>query len=375
VAIDLGYARDSNDLVSAAVLVYAVAMLVYAGDAAFGRRRRSAVTVTAAAVPTMSRPAMSMPAMSIPDTVPDSLVAEVRVSALAGGVPASSPGLAARPAWLDGPPAPPAEVPADEQPPGPAARLAIALTALGWLAHLGAIATRGLAAHRVPWGNMYEFSSAVTFAAVTVYLVLLVRSRGRVRFLGAFVMLPVVLTLGLGATVLYSAAEPLQPALQDYWIKIHVVAAIVAWGTFLVSATASACYLLRVRYEERLVLAGGEVPAVKGGGLARKMPDSARLDSLAYRVTAFAFPIWTFAIVAGAIWAERAWGRYWGWDPKETWSFITWVIYAGYLHARATAGWGGRKAAWIALAGFGALTIDYYIVNIFIVGLHSYAGL
>jgi cytochrome c-type biogenesis protein CcsB len=97
------------------------------------------------------------------------------------------------------------------------------------------------------------------------------------------------------------------------------------------------------------------------------------LDRTAYRVLAFAFPIWTFAIIAGAIWAESAWGRYWGWDPKETWAFITWVIYAGYLHARSTAGWRSRSA-WIAVVGFAAFLFNFFGINIFIVGLHSYAG-
>src|SRR5438477_114134 len=104
------------------------------------------------------------------------------------------------------------------------------------------------------------------------------------------------------------------------------------------------------------------------------LPPSETLDRLAYKTIAFAFPIWTFAVIAGAIWAESAWGRYWGWDPKETWSFITWVVFAGYLHARATAGWRGRRAAVIALIGFASLLVTYYVVNLWIVGLHSYKG-
>jgi cytochrome c-type biogenesis protein CcsB len=279
------------------------------------------------------------------------------------------------PAWLGGEAAP---VVAEETRGSWAGVLAIALTVLAWACHLGSVVTRGLAAHRVPWGNMYEFSSVVTLGASTTFLVLLARPRTRplVRPLGAFVMLPIVLTLGLGATVLYSKAEPLQPALQDYWIKIHVVAAIIAWGTFMVGAVATGGYLVRSRYEKKLAAASpSERLALSSRGLARHLAPAENLDRLAYRVNAFAFPIWTFAIVAGAIWAERAWGRYWGWDPKETWSFITWVVYAGYLHARATAGWKGHRAAALALLGFSCLTIDYYVVNIFVVGLHSYAGL
>jgi cytochrome c-type biogenesis protein CcsB len=108
-------------------------------------------------------------------------------------------------------------------------------------------------------------------------------------------------------------------------------------------------------------------------GRASRLPSAQTLDRVAYRIIAFAFPIWTFAVIAGAIWAQEAWGRYWGWDPKETWSFITWTIFAGYLHARATAGWKGAKAASIALVGFVSLLITYYAVNLWIAGLHTYA--
>lgn len=246
-------------------------------------------------------------------------------------------------------------------------KLAIGLTVVGWLLHIGSVTTRGLAEHRVPWGNMYEFSSMVTLVAVTGFLVLLTRER--VRYLGAFVLLPVVLFLGIAGTVLYVPAGPLIPALQSYWIKIHVLAAIIASGAFMVGAVVTALYLIRARFD-RLVAAGRE-PRFSAPG--RLLPPASSLDRIAYRVHAFAFPVWTFAIIAGAIWAESAWGRYWGWDPKETWSFITWVIYAGYLHARTTVGWKGGRAAVIALIGFSALTVDYYVVNLFIVGLHSYA--
>jgi cytochrome c-type biogenesis protein CcsB len=216
---------------------------------------------------------------------------------------------------------------------------------------------------------MYEFSSCVAFVAVTAFLVLV--ARGYVeRSLGAFVMLPVVLYMGLAATKLYTAAGPLVPALNSYWIKIHVAAAITASGAFLLSGVVALLYLLRSRYDE---LAAAERPTRFPVSLGAQLPAAPVLDRVSYVVIAFAFPVWTFAIIAGAIWAESAWGRYWGWDPKETWSFITWVLYAGYLHARATAGWKGRKAAWVAVAAACALVVDYYVVNIFVVGLHSYA--
>jgi cytochrome c-type biogenesis protein CcsB len=260
-----------------------------------------------------------------------------------------------------------------------AGRLAVALTVAGWAAHVGSVVTRGFAAHRVPWGNMYEFSSMVALVAVTVFLALLTRQQ--VRFLGAFVMAPVVLYLGLAGTVLYADAGPLVPALNSYWIKIHVVAAITASGAFMVSGVVTALYLLKDRWERRTAVGVGpgtaaavEFERASGGGLMGWLPAAEVLDRLAYRVVAFAFPVWTFAIMAGAIWAEQAWSRYWGWDPKETWSFITWLAYAAYLHARATAGWRGRRASVLALIGFGCLMVDYYVVNTVITGLHSYAG-
>jgi cytochrome c-type biogenesis protein CcsB len=275
---------------------------------------------------------------------------------------------------------------------------AVALTAAGWGCHVASVVTRGYAVHRVPWGNMYEFSCMVTLVAVTLYLGLLF-GRESVRFLGAFLMAPVVLYLGLAGTVLYAAPGPLQPALQSYWIKIHVVAAITATGAFMVSGVVTVLYLLKERWERgeppirdvlfrrlrsplrpQQISIGPGTAAVaelnaKRSGLMQALPAAETLDRIAYRIITFAFPVWTFAIIAGAIWAEQAWSRYWGWDPKETWSFITWLGYAAYLHARATAGWRGRRAATLSLIAFGALMVDYYVVNTVITGLHSYAGL
>jgi cytochrome c-type biogenesis protein CcsB len=302
---------------------------------------------------------------------------------------------------------------------------AVLLTLAGWGLHIGAVITRGAAVHRVPWGNMYEFSMMVTLVAVTVYLFLLAQPRLRavaavalrrpaassstgngtgvrqpIRHLGAFVMVPVVLYLGLAGTVLYAAPGPLVPALNSYWIKIHVVAAITATGAFLVSGVVTVLYLLKARFERglpplsvtltswlksagrrpaRVSLGPGTAAAVElgaaRGGLMRSLPAAAVLDRLAYRIITFAFPIWTFAIIAGAIWAEQAWSRYWGWDPKETWSFITWLGYAAYLHARATGGWKGPRAAMLSLLAFACLMVDFYVVNTVITGLHSYAGI
>ncbi len=238
------------------------------------------------------------------------------------------------------------------------AKIAVGFTLAGWLTHVSTVVTRGFAAHRVPWGNMFEFSTVVALVTTTAFLVLLARQKAR--WLGTFVLLPTVLYLGLAGTVLYKSAGPLVPALNSYWLKIHVVAAMTATGLFFVSGIVALLYLAKSRRPE--------------GPLLSRLPAAEGLERTTYGLIALSFPIWTFAVIAGAIWAEAAWGRYWGWDPKETWSFITWVIYAGYLHARSTAGWRGRRAAWFAVAAFAALIINYYVVNIWVVGLHSYAG-
>ena len=238
--------------------------------------------------------------------------------------------------------------------------------ALTWLATaflLIGLVLRGVWAGRAPWGNMYEFSLAWTFGILAVFLV--VSLRRDIRWLGLPVVFLSILSLGLAVTVLYTEAAQLVPALRSWWLIIHVASAIICGGAFTVAAAISSMYLWRERAERK-----GRVT-----GIVATLPDAARLDTLAYRILAFAFPLWTFAVISGAIWAEYAWGRYWGWDPKETWAFITWVIYAGYLHARSTAGWRGRRAAYISLLGFASFLINYFGVNIFVNSLHSYAGL
>jgi cytochrome c-type biogenesis protein CcsB len=246
-------------------------------------------------------------------------------------------------------------------------RSAVALTGLAVLIHASSLVLRGVAIGRVPWANMYEFTSAICFVAVAGWLVALYRqrhasSRGAAALhrLGAFLLLPVVVLMFLGGTVLYAQAAPLIPALNSYWITIHVSAAATASGILLVSGVASVLYLISVR---------------AGSRIAARLPDSALLDRLAYRTAVLALPIWTFAIITGAIWAEVAWGRYWGWDPKETCALVAWVVYAGYLHARATAGWRGSRAAWINVIGFGVMLFNLFFVNIVIAGWHSYAGI
>jgi len=272
-------------------------------------------------------------------------------------------------------------------------RTASVVAYVGLAAHAISVVARGFAAGRVPWGNMYEYSSLLALLVVAGYLVI-VEGVYEVRTVGGFALGFSALTMAVAVSFLYVGPAPLVPALNSYWIKIHVVAAIAGSSLFaLGGGVLTTLYLIQDRRER-----GGppELPPIVGGAVdldvpphfeagadepvGRRsvrggvLPPAAVLDRMAYRTIAFAFPIWTFAVIAGAIWAENAWGRYWGWDPKETWSFITWVIYAGYLHARATAGWKGRRAAVIALVGFASLLVTYYAVNLWIVGLHSYAG-
>jgi cytochrome c-type biogenesis protein CcsB len=251
-----------------------------------------------------------------------------------------------------------------------AGNIGMSLTWLGTLLLGMAILFRGLSAGRVPMGNMYEFSLAAGFAVSLTYC-LMSLSRD-LRWLGVFITVPVLLDLGLALTVLYAESSQLVPALNSYWLAIHVSAAVVCFGAFTIGAALSGLYLVAQSAEDRV--AAGKEPG-RSAAIAERIPSADRLDLMSYRIHAFMFPIWTFAVIAGAIWAEAAWGRYWGWDPKETWAFITWVIYAAYLHARATAGWRGKKAAYVAIAGYATILFNYFVVNIFVQGLHSYSGL
>jgi cytochrome c-type biogenesis protein CcsB len=259
---------------------------------------------------------------------------------------------------------PAADVPVPGDEPEPVRRwgvVALVLTVLGAVAHAGVLVTRGMATDRLPWGNMYEFSTAAVLVGVLAYLVFAVRTPG-LRHIGLFVIGPVVLAMvGIGL-FLYADAGPLVAALRSRWLAVHVTTAILGMGIFFVSGVASVLYLLRSR-------AGAAT-----GGLVSRLPSAAALDRVAHRTAVFGFPIWTFAVMAGAIWAESAWGRFWGWDPKETWAFIAWVVYAAYLHARTTAGWRGRPAAWVNVVGLGVMIFNLLYVNMVSTGLHSYGG-
>jgi cytochrome c-type biogenesis protein CcsB len=246
--------------------------------------------------------------------------------------------------------------------------IAMGLTVLGAIAHAGVLVARGLATERLPWGNMYEFSTAVVLVAVLAFVGFALRAPG-LRHLGVFVLAPVVLSMVLIGLFLYAEAGPLVAALRSSWLAIHVSTAVIGFGIFFVSGIASVLYLVRIRHDERA--AAGEAPT---GGLIARLPAPEAIDRVAHRTAVFGFPIWTFAVIAGAIWAEAAWGRFWGWDPKETWAFIAWVVYAAYLHARTTAGWRGKPAAWVNIVGFAVMIFNLTFVNMVSTGLHSYAG-
>ncbi|MFI8262978.1 MULTISPECIES: c-type cytochrome biogenesis protein CcsB [unclassified Streptomyces] len=250
-------------------------------------------------------------------------------------------------------------------------RIAVSLTTLAFVIEAGGVVTRAMSVQRAPWGNMYEFSVTFSTVAVGAYLALLALKKN-VRWLGLILVTTVLLDLGIATTWLYTASDQLVPALHSYWLWIHVSTAIFCGAVFYIGAAGAVLYLFRDSYEAKL--AGGGTPGRFATSVLERLPSAASLDKFSYRINAAVFPLWTFTIVAGAIWAGDAWGRYWGWDPKEVWSFVTWVAYACYLHARATAGWKGRKAAYLALFAFACWIWNYYGVNILLSGKHSYAG-
>ncbi|MBS2939647.1 c-type cytochrome biogenesis protein CcsB [Nocardioides sp. J2M5] len=242
-------------------------------------------------------------------------------------------------------------------------RLGLLLTGIGALAHLVALVGRGAAAdpNRVPWGNMYEFTLSGTFVVVALFLA--TTRRWRLSWLGPVVVGFVLCVLLADVLWLYEPVAPLTEALESYWLVIHVVAAVIATGAFTLGAITSALYLLKAR-------------STKETGYLARLPELAALDRISYRMHAFGFPVWTFGVlISGPIWAHQAWSSYWNWDPKEVWAFITWVVYAAYLHARATAGWRGRNAALLALVGAATLWFNFIGINFFSTSSqHSYAN-
>jgi cytochrome c-type biogenesis protein CcsB len=248
-------------------------------------------------------------------------------------------------------------------------RAGIAVVFVGAVLLLMCIVLRGLATSRAPWGNMYEFINLTCFCGLVAAAVVLRRPQFRV--LWVFVLIPVLILLAVSGKWLYADAAPVMPALQSYWLPIHVSVVSLGSGVFLVAGVASILFLVKTSTRGEL---RGDGRNGYVAGIMSRLPDAQVLDRIAYRTTIFAFPTFGFGVIFGAIWAEETWGRFWGWDPKETVSFIAWVAYAAYLHARATAGWRDRKAAWINVAGFVAMVFNLFFINLVIAGLHSYAG-
>ncbi|HEX9227139.1 MAG TPA: c-type cytochrome biogenesis protein CcsB, partial [Arthrobacter sp.] len=221
---------------------------------------------------------------------------------------------------------------------------------------------------RVPWGNMYEFLTTGAFVAVAVFLLVLVRRD--LRFLGTFVVGLAIIMLVAASVAYWTPVGHLVPALQSYWLIIHVSIAVLSSALFTLTFAMSALQLVQ-SHRQKTIAAGGDDKL----GFMRLVPSALSLENLSYRINAIAFVGWTFTLMFGAIWAEKAWGRFWGWDTKEVWTFVIWVVYAGYLHARATRGWTGTRAAWLSIVGYLCVVFNFTIVNQFFNGLHSYSGL
>ncbi|SFI17134.1 MULTISPECIES: c-type cytochrome biogenesis protein CcsB [Microbacterium] len=257
------------------------------------------------------------------------------------------------------------------------ARIGTSLTALGLVFHVAADVLRGIAAGRVPWSNMYEFALTGTMLVAAVYLVVLFRYD--LRFLGSFVTGLMIVLLGGAALAYYVEVVPLADPLKSVWLVIHVFVASLATAVFSLAFALSVLQLMQAR-RERLTAAAGTQPdgagdVKTGPRFLRTLPGADALESLAYRFAIVGFILWTFTLIAGSIWANDAWGRYWGFDTKEVWTFVIWTLYAGYIHARATRGWRGTRSAWLSIIGFTAVIFNFTIVNQFFKGLHVYSGL
>lgn len=323
--VDIGLARYSDWAFTSSVVVLVVALLLLAAELAYSRSRRSDER---------------------------ELIGATAAGAAGVSSDSATPGVVAA--------APRRSV--DER----VGKAGLALVYVGIGLLLVCIVLRGLATERVPWGNMYEFINLTCFCGLVAAAILL--RRPQYRALWAFVLVPVLILLTVSGHWLYANAAPVMPALQSYWLPIHVSVVSLGSGVFLVAGVASILFLAKM---SPLGAPGREgAPAA----IVERLPDAQTLDRIAYRATIFAFPVFGFGVIFGAIWAEEAWGRYWGWDPKETVAFIAWVVYAAYLHARSTAGWRDRKAAWINVVGFVAMVFNLFFINLVTTGLHSYAG-
>ena len=317
-------AEAANALFVATILVYAAAMFAYALEYAFDRREGKRVGEKA---------------------------------------------LVAAGAAADRPAEPAAAAPLTPRAARGAGRLGLALTYLGTAALAASIVTRVVSTGRWPWGNMFEYTVGVALAGMITWLVL-VQSRHVPRRLGLFATFAVTMVLGTSVRV-YTEAGPLVPALDSYWIIIHVTAAIAASGTLLIGCVFAILHLLKRRYDRQV--SDGR-PLRFPLNVAERLPDATVLERLTFKIHVFAFPLLTFGIFAGAVWAHFAWGRYWAWDPKEVWAFIAWVVYAAYLHARVSGRSAKANAPWIAILGYAVMLFNLTAVNLVFDGLHSYAG-
>ncbi len=347
--------------VYSAMVVYAIAFIAFSIDLA---KRSAAVTAAADATPEVTAGAPEHVGVL-------QAAAAAKASAAAAAAEGGASAGPARPAKVKlgaaGGPGAGASVAYGRS---PALRVGVAMTVLAWLLHLSGTVLRGLAAGRVPWANMYEFALTGTLIITTVFLLVLVVAKQDLRFLGTFVTGLVLVLLGVATINFYVSPIPLPPALQSIWLVIHVFVASASVGFFALGFALSVVQLMQARREA--VIASAK--AAKASFLAT-LPDAVSLENLAYRVNIIGFIMWTFTLMAGAVWAEKAWGRYWGWDTKEVWTFIIWVVYAGYIHARATRGWRGSRSAWLAIIGFSTVLFNFTVVNLFFKGLHAYSGL
>jgi cytochrome c-type biogenesis protein CcsB len=329
--IDIGLARSSDWAFTSSVVVLVVALMFLAVELAYSRSRR------------------------VEDR---ELVGAAQLGATSGTAAGTVSADSATPGLVADRP----RRPFDER----IGRSGLALVYAGIGLLLVCIVLRGMATSRVPWGNMYEFINLTCFSGLIAAAIVL--RRPQYRALWVFVLVPVLILLTVSGRWLYTNAAPVMPALQSYWLPIHVSVVSIGSGVFLVAGVASILFLVKM---SKLGAPDTEGTVAR---IVARLPDAQTLDRIAYRTTIFAFPVFGFGVIFGAIWAEEAWGRYWGWDPKETVSFIAWVIYAAYLHARSTAGWRDKKAAWINVAGFVAMVFNLFFINLVTVGLHSYAG-
>ncbi|GAA3029438.1 c-type cytochrome biogenesis protein CcsB [Microbacterium dextranolyticum] len=361
---EAGFSLDSVSvlLVWTAIAIYALAFIAYAVDLA----RRSDLAVKAKDAATRDGVAArqlvgaGVGAAGATGAGDQSSIARIRAEEVAAAADLEArPGARQRYVW---------------------ARIGTSLTVLGFLFHVAADITRGIAAGRVPWSNMYEFALTGTMLIVFVYLIVLLRYD--LRFLGTFITGLVTVLLGATAIWFYTIVVPLSDPLKSVWLVIHVFVASLATALFALAFALSVMQLMQAR-RERLAIAAdatgagadADRPVRSGPRFLRTLPSADMLESLAYRFAIIGFIFWTFTLIAGSIWANDAWGRYWGFDTKEVWTFVIWVLYAGYIHARATRGWRGTRSAWLSIIGFTAVMFNFTIVNMFFKGLHVYSGL